>query len=238
VERDVVLTAPIEMSDERIVQRVLQGETALFEVIMRRHNQRLYRLARAMLRDPHDAEDALQETYVRAYRNLGQFEARSRLSTWLMHIAVNECRARLRRRRRDSARKVPMIRADLTADPDAPRPAERIASAELGELITRAVEALPRQVRAVFVLREVEGMDTASTAESLGLTPANVKVRLHRARRQLQQSLETSLGVEARQLYAFDGERCDRIISKVLARITAEGCTPYRHGQGTAAAAS
>jgi RNA polymerase sigma-70 factor (ECF subfamily) len=82
-----VLIAPVEMSDETIIQRVLQGETALFEIIMRRHNQRLYRLTRAMLRDSHDAEDALQEAYVRAFRNLGQFEGRSRLSTWLMHIA-------------------------------------------------------------------------------------------------------------------------------------------------------
>lgn len=217
-----MLIAPVEISDETIIQRVLQGETALFELIMRRHNQRLYRLTRAMLRDSHDAEDALQEAYVRAFRNLGQFEGRSRLSTWLMHIAMNECRARLRRRRRESARKVHMSRADFTADPDAPRPEGRVASAELGELIASAVDALPRQVRAVFVLREVEGMDTTDTAECLGLTPANVKIRLHRARRQLQQSLEASLGVEARQLYAFDGKRCDRIIMNVLARIAAE----------------
>jgi len=215
-------TATVELSDEAIIQRVVQGETALFERIMRRHNQRLYRLTRAMLRDDHDAEDALQETYIRAFQHLAQFEGRSRFFTWLAHIAVNECRARIRRRRRLASRETRMSSQDadaLPADRDAPPPGQRVAAAELGEMIARALDGLPRQLRAVFVLREVEGMGTGDTALCLGLTPANVKVRLHRARRQLQDSLSATLGEEARRLHAFDGERCDRIIREVMGRI-------------------
>jgi RNA polymerase sigma-70 factor (ECF subfamily) len=215
-------TLTAELSDEAIIERVLEGQTALFELIMRRHNQRLYRLARAMLRDDHDAEDALQETYIRAYQHLAQFEGRSRFFTWLAHIAVNECRARIRRRRRNAAREIHMNLQhgdSLPRDREAPTPQQRAAAAEMGQLISRALDALPRQLRAVFVLREVEGMGTGDTAECLGLTPANVKVRLHRARRQLQHSLAAALGEEARQLHAFDGQRCDRIIQRVLERI-------------------
>jgi RNA polymerase sigma-70 factor (ECF subfamily) len=216
-----LLTATAELSDEAIIGRILAGEKALFARIMRRHNQRLYRLARAMLRDDHEAEDALQETWIRAFQNLAQFEGRSRFFTWVAHIAVNECRARIRRRRRHDMRETRMSPHDAELRPDrhAPPPHQRAAAGEMGQLVSRAVDALPRQLRAVFVLREVEGMGTDDTALCLGLTPANVKVRLHRARRQLQESLAAALGEETRRLHAFDGERCDRIIRNVMSRI-------------------
>lgn len=201
--------------------RVVRGDTALFEVIMRRYNQRLYRLVRALLNDAYEAEDVVQETYVRAFEHLGQFAGRARFSTWLSHVAVNEARARIRQRRRAATQQADMspIAVDHRRCATSPPPEERVSAAELRYLITTSLETLPRQMRAVFVLREVEGLGTQATAECLGLTPANVKVRLHRARQQLRGALEQALSTEARQLYTFDGQQCDRIVQHVFARI-------------------
>lgn len=187
---------------------------------MRRYNQRLYRLIRSILIDPHDSEDALQETYVRAYQHLGQFAGRARLSTWLSRIAVNEARARIRRRQRmTSAGRQAVALEDVAIDD---QPERRACSAELGQAITQALETLPCPLRMVFILREVEGLGTAETAESLGITPANVKVRLHRAREQLRTALERCVSSEAASIYAFDGVRCDRIVAGVMQRIGAD----------------
>ncbi len=217
--RFAITLATVKLTDESLVQRILAGETALFELIMRRYNQRLYRLVRSILIDPHESEDALQEAYVRAYQHLGQFAGRARLSTWLSRIAVNEARARIRRRQRIVSAGRQGIALEEMAGRDAP-PDREMCSAELREAIAQALEALPCPLRMVFVLREVEGLGTAETAESLGITPANVKVRLHRAREQLRAALEPSIASEAASLYAFDGERCDRIVAGVMHRIT------------------
>lgn len=231
----------IEFSDEAIVRRVRLGEAALFELILRRHNRRLYRLARALLGGggsyaEHEAEDVVQEAYVRAYEHLNQFEGRSSFSTWLTRIATNVARARIRSRRRerrrlahlvgcrgagaDSAGGEPMtLSHQHTAN--VPLPEQRACAAELRDAIAVALQALPRPMRSVFVLREVEGLDTEETAQSLGITPANVKVRLHRARGELRTTLERALGAETRSLYDFDGGRCDRIVARVFAKLEA-----------------
>ena len=209
------------LSDEEVIARVLSGEVALFEMIMRRYNQRLFRTLRAFVPDDAEAEDVLQEAYVRAYRDLAQFEGRARFSTWLTRIAIHEALARGKKRRRfvsldDGERQPAMVDRLQATDPS---PEDRAASTELHGVIHRAIDRMPEGLRAVFMLREVEGLDTDETAECLGLSAANVKVRLHRARALLRSAIDRELGSEVRRLHAFAGERCDRIVTGVLSRI-------------------
>jgi RNA polymerase sigma-70 factor, ECF subfamily len=202
------------LSDEEIVGRVLSGEAALFEMIMRRYNQRLFRTVRAYTPNASEAEDVLQEAYVNAYRNLAQFEGRARFSTWLTRIAIHEALARQKTRRRFTA--VDGLEQEPAMDPT---PEERATSSELRGVLQRAIDALPESLRAVFMLREVEGLDTDETAECLGISEANVKVRLHRARALLRSEIDREMGSEVRRLHQFAGERCDRIVAGVLQRI-------------------
>src|SRR5215467_6112573 len=183
---------PEAPSDEQIVTRVLAGETPLYELLMRRYNQRLYRVARAILRDDAEAEDVMQDAYVRAYQHLADFEGRARFSTWLTRIAVHEALARCRSRSRyqsldDSEESKGGIMESLASDGRDPE--EMAYDGELGEVLERAILKLSEEHRLVFMLREVEGMTTDETAESLSLTPENVKVRLHRARAALRKEL-------------------------------------------------
>jgi RNA polymerase sigma-70 factor (ECF subfamily) len=211
-----------ELSDGAVVDRVLSGETALFELLMRRHNQRLYRAARAILRDDAEAEDVMQQAYVNAYRHLRQFDGRAAFSTWLMRIAVNEAVARARRRGRyapldsdDRSRIEVAVPTGSNLDP------ERLASSrEIGALIEAAVDRLPDGQREVFVLRQIEEMSTAEVAESLGINEAVVKTRLFRARAALRRDLTARLEVATAGAFNFLGARCDRIVAAVLARIS------------------
>src|ERR1044072_6674629 len=166
------------LSDEQVVTRVLAGQTALFEVLMRRHNERIYRAARAILRDEDEAEDVMQQAYVNPYSHLPQFDGRSKFSTWLTRIAVHEALARARRRGRymtmdgdeSSVVDVPGV-FDAAPDP------ERLAiSRELGGLVESAVDRLPDGTREVFMLRQVEGMSTEEVAETLNVSEAVVKI--------------------------------------------------------------
>jgi RNA polymerase sigma-70 factor (ECF subfamily) len=208
------------LSDEQVVARVLDGDLASFELIMRRYNQRLFRLARSIVRDEDDAEDIVQETYVRAFQHLSQYSGQARFSTWLTKVALHEALARRRRAMR-------LRVVDLT-DPlnsnmvptMATSGAEQQSSVkELHAFVTAAVDELPEELRTVFVMRLVEGLDTAQTADCLDLTESNVKVRLHRARLLLRERLEARIGDSFRQLYEFGGNRCNRIVNKVMARI-------------------
>ena len=221
-----VVSAPVLegwdlLSDEQVVSRVLAGQTALFEVLMRRHNERLYRAARAIVRDESEAEDVMQQAYVNAYSHLRQFDGRSLFSTWLTRIAVHEALARARRRGRyttmDSEDNFTVefpVPAISTPDP------ERLAfSRELGALIEAAIERLPDGAREVFILRQVEGMDTAEVAEVLGVNEAVVKTRLSRARAALRRDLYDHANVAASNTFRFLRPRCDRVVAAVLARI-------------------
>ena len=184
-----VVSAPVLdgwalLSDEQVITRVLAGETALFEALMRRYNERLYRAARAILRDENEAEDVMQQAYVNAFTHLRQFDGRSKFSTWLTRIAVHDALARARRR----GRYLTMDQEDsptsdfphaLDAAPDP----ERLAIArELGALMESAIDRLPDGTREVFVLRQIEGMKTDEVAEALSVSEAVVKTRLSRAR--------------------------------------------------------
>jgi RNA polymerase sigma-70 factor (ECF subfamily) len=212
--------ATCSASDEEIVRRVLQGDLASFELIMRRYNQRIFRVVRGMLGDDDESEDVVQDAYVRAYENLAQFAGRSKFSTWLTRIAVYEANARRQRQRRmrlfdpREPEKSPMPLQPMNKDAH-----EEMSNRELGTVLAEAVDELPPDLRSVFTLRMVEGLDTSETAECLELTPANVKVRLHRARELLRRRIDAQLGQEVRRLYQFDGERCDRIVADVLSRL-------------------
>jgi RNA polymerase sigma-70 factor, ECF subfamily len=209
-------------SDEEVVNRVRGGETALYEILMRRYNQRLYRVARAILRDDSEAEDVMQAAYVRAYQYLGQFEARAPFSVWLTRIAVHEALGRLRQRGRnlqfddsDPDGDVSMKVLDTALDPE-----QSATHSELGQLLDEAVLALPDAYRTVVMLRDIEEMDTAETAAALNLSEQNVKVRLHRGHAMMRGWLFSRVGVKAREAFPFMGERCDRVVREVLARVT------------------
>jgi RNA polymerase sigma-70 factor, ECF subfamily len=224
-----VATQPKLLSDEEVVVRVLAGETAMFEIVMRRHNQRLYRVARAILRNDGEAEDVMQDAYVRAYEHLDQFAGRAKFSTWLTRIAVHEALARQRRSKRyeelgpTSEREGdPMDRfASLT-----PNPEQQMSNSELRRLLEQAVEKLPDAYRAVFMLRDVEDMSTTDAAYALEITEENVKVRLHRARALLRKSLFAVAGTESREAFNFNAVGCDRVVKNVFERIQKRASKP------------
>jgi RNA polymerase sigma-70 factor (ECF subfamily) len=211
-----IATAPTTLSDGEVVARVLAGDTSLFEILMRRYNQRLFRVARGILADDAEAEDVMQEAYLRAFRELASFRGEALFSTWLTRIACHEALARAQKRRR----LVP-IQGGESPEPavESPGPERDLENRELQALLREAVEVLPDPLRAVFCLREIENLSTEQTAELLGLTVENVRVRLHRAKRTLRQSLDRRIGREVRRLYLFNGPLCDRMVERVFAAL-------------------
>jgi RNA polymerase sigma-70 factor, ECF subfamily len=208
-------------TDEQVVEQVLAGETALFEILMRRHNQRLYRTARAILRDDAEAEDVMQDAYVRAFQHLDQFAGRAKFSTWLTRIAVNEALARSHRRSRFEAIEDHDSYGDSmpSLQSSTPDPEQRASASELNRLLESAILTLPESYRTVLVLRDVEEMNTAETAVCLQLTEENVKVRLHRARALLRRELYSRAGATSTQAFQFHAVRCDRVVKAVFERI-------------------
>jgi len=213
-------TIPDALPDEEIIRRVLDGDTASFELIMRRYNQRLFRLVRGIIASEAETEEIMQEAYLRAYRHLGRFEGRSKFSTWLAKIAMREAMARRRKQRQfrffASCEPMPGSASRPSPDRDA---AEEATLKELRLVLAAAVDALPPDLRVVFTMRMVERLSTEQTAECLDLTTANVKVRLHRARQALRLWIDKRIGEEARRLYVFAGEDCDRVTRNVLGLI-------------------
>ena len=215
-------TSQERLSDEEVVARVLAGETGMFEVVMRRHNQRLYSVARAILRNDGEAEDVMQDAYVRAYEHLNQFAGRAKFSTWLTRIAVHEALARQRRGNRyqelepmSEREGDPMDRfASLT-----PNPEQQASNSEIRRLLEEAVDNLPDSYRTVFMLRDIEEMSTTDAADVLEITEENVKVRLHRARALLRKSLYARAGMQKNEAFNFHAIRCDRVVKNVFERI-------------------
>jgi RNA polymerase sigma-70 factor (ECF subfamily) len=213
----VGLAPSTALSDEAIATRVMDGDLAAFELIIRRYNQRLFRVARGILGSDEEAEDVVQEAYIRAYEHLGEFEGRASFSTWLTKIVVyaaTKRRRKMRRVRPFTSEDELMSVAETADDPRA-----NASRNEIRSLLAGAVDELPPGLRVIFILRLVEGLDTEETARTLDLTPANVKVRLHRARALLRQSIDQRLEGETRALYRFDGKRCDRIVRAVITRL-------------------
>ena len=216
--------------EAELIRRVRDGDSTAFAVIMRRHNRMLYRIARSILGDAAEAEDALQEGYLRAYQAIDGFAGRSRLSTWLLRIVANEA---LGRRRRRLARGEELVApADTPERPDAvilpfrggppgADPESNAARGEIRRLVERAIDELPADFRAVFMLRAIEELSVADTASCLGIPPETVKTRFHRAKQRLRRDLDRQLDAVLADTFPFGGERCDRTVAGVLARITA-----------------
>ena len=211
-----------ELTDEDIVDRIRGGEVALYEMLIRRHNQRLYRTIRAILRDDRDVEDVMQQAYVDAYRHLDQFRGAAKFSTWLTRIAVNRAIRSGRGARRGLALVPAISDVGLTIEQTAAPvidPEHAMYGHELRVLLESSIERLPEPFRIVFVMREVEGLSTAETAACLEINEDTVKTRLHRAKRLLREHLDSRLGPAAGSVYRFHLSRCDRVVAGVMSAI-------------------
>jgi len=215
---DALATTIETVSDEDLVTRVLAGERSLYELLMRRHNRRLYRVIRAIVGNDREVEDVMQDAYVCAFQHLARFERRSRLSTWLTRIAINEALSRLRQLERieewdamSEDRQHTIVGERALRDPEA-----EASSSELGGLLEQSIERLPASYRAVVILRDVEELSTAEAAECLSISEDNVRIRLHRAHVLLRKELYAT----AKEAFPFPATRCDRVVSGVFARLT------------------
>jgi RNA polymerase sigma-70 factor (ECF subfamily) len=222
------LSKSLDVADDLTLVRSVQGgDTRAFAVLMRRYNRRLYRTARAILRDDAAAEDAVQEGYVAAWRHIAAFRGDAQIATWLTRIVVNQALQVLRRTRREQ------VVVLFEEPPDERSPDEEIAEslsprapettmlrAEMRRLIESKIDDLPEAYRTVFMLREVEDMTVEETATALGIPAATVRSRLFRAKARLRESLAEELDTAVQEVFGFDGERCDRIVRAVLGRIS------------------
>ena len=205
--------------DEALVDRVLGGDIQVFELLMRRNNQRLYRAIRSLVQDEDDAEELMQQAYVLAFTRLGQFNKGARFSTWLLRIGLNEALQRIRREHR-WPRAAPEV---LEEEPSMhATPEQGLARAQLNRLLEQLVDELPESHRSVLVLREIQQLSTSEVAELLDLTPDNVKQRLSRAKAMLRNALEQRTGASLTELYPFEAPRCDRVVFAVLARLASQ----------------
>lgn len=214
--------------DLLLAQRIAAGDRLAFELLMRRHNRRLFRLARASLRNDAEAEDALQEAYLAAYRSIRQFRGEASLGTWLSRLVLNECFGRLRRQtRRDNIFPIRTVDDERSFDelprPNSDSPETAAMLSETRALLERKLDQLPELYRMVFVLRCVEEMSVEETAEYLDIPEATVRTRLFRARKLLRESLAQDFDDAQRELYQFGGRHCDRVVSRVLTRLESEG---------------
>jgi RNA polymerase sigma-70 factor (ECF subfamily) len=208
-----------ELTDEDVIRQVLQGNTAMFELLMRRYNERVYRAARAILRDEQEAEDVMQQAYVNAFMHLRQFNGSAQFSTWLTRIAVNESLARVRRRGRYEAFDELSNVEPFMSDTPAANPERQAFTGELRALLEWAIDALPDGMREVFVLRDVEGLSTAEVADCLAVSEDVVKTRLSRGRAALRRALLQRTGASAPEAFCFYRPRCDRVVAAVIERI-------------------
>jgi RNA polymerase sigma-70 factor (ECF subfamily) len=206
-------------SDADVIADVLAGDRARFAVLVRRHNQRMFRACRAVLRNDQEAEDAVQVAWLNAFRALATFRADASFRTWITRIAINEATSRLRKQRRLSA--VPAMEEPTMNDRE--NPERKLYTKELARMLEREIDALPEGLRSVLVLRDVIELDTAETAGCLGIQDENVRVRLHRARQAIASRLTSSVdelfGTALPELWRFDGERCARMLDCVMAQI-------------------
>jgi RNA polymerase sigma-70 factor (ECF subfamily) len=220
--------ASTELPDPELARRVAGGDQAAFESLMRRHNRALFRTARAILRDDAEAEDALQEGYLQAYRTIGSYRGEARLSTWLARVVANQALMRLRKHARRSAI-VPLQpglavdeidqKAEGSMDQEPSRTAGR---AEVRRLLESRIDALPGAYRTVFVLRAVEEYSVPETAAILDIPEATVRSRFFRARSLLREGLAAEVDLACEDAFAFAGERCDRIVARVMQRLAEE----------------
>jgi RNA polymerase sigma-70 factor (ECF subfamily) len=218
------LTDVDALTDEELVERVLDGEVALFELLMRRNNLRVYRAMRARLRDESELEDAMQAAYLLAFSKLASFRGEAQFSTWLTRLALNEALARVRRHRRH-----PFVSLSSVDEPElreesarSPTPEAQASGRELAEIVERALDSLPEPYRLVFALRELEAMDTAQTAAVLAVSEDVVKTRLSRARALLRKQLHDRVGDAAYEAFKFEAPRCNQLVANVMRELLAD----------------
>ena len=208
------------LTDEQVVGQVLTGHTALYEILMRRYNERLYRIVRTIVRDDGEAEDVMQQAYVNAYANLRQFAGKARFSTWLARIAINESLSRARRQGRYEPYDDELSNVEpFVGEHSSPDPERQAFTGELRTLLEWAIDRLPNGAREVFVLREVEGLSTAETADVLDVSEDVVKTRLSRAKAALRRVVMERTGATAPEAFRFYRPRCDRVVARVLSNI-------------------
>jgi len=222
-----LLSVAEDIAETQLVALACTGHPGAFRVIMQRSNQQLFRVARGILTNEAEAEDAVQEAYMRAFAKLDTFRGEANLLTWLTRITINEARGRLRRRRTT----VDLDQLDLAAadgrivafpSPRATSPETDFASTQMRQIIEHAIDQLPEAFRLVFVMRDVHECSIEETATALGLKPETVKTRLHRARRLLRGALNTRLAGAIQEAFPFLGDRCEQITSRVLDRLEAQ----------------
>jgi RNA polymerase sigma factor (sigma-70 family) len=207
----------VEINDSDIIQQIIAGDKQQYALLMRRYNQRLYRICKGYLDDETEIEDVMQETYVKAYQNLLKFEQRSAFSTWLTRILINECLQRLKLKKR-----IPIVRNDAKNFDtmnytDKKSPETESMNTELRQLLESTIAGLPEKYRAVFIMREVEKMSTEETCALLDITESNAKTRLNRAKELLRNALVNVY--PSGSLLEFNAVRCDRVAARVMARI-------------------
>ncbi|HKO47425.1 MAG TPA: RNA polymerase sigma factor [Polyangiaceae bacterium] len=233
MENSILASNPGEslgLSDEAVIARIRDGEHWCFEILMRRHNRRVFRATRAILKRDDEAEDVMQEAYVRAYEHLADFRGEASFATWITRIAIHEALARKRKEQRfaplDSAPKESTVMP--LASPRSPE--QEVNDQQLRAVLERAIDALPDEFRAVFVLRAVEQMTGAEAAVCLDIPEETVKTRLHRARLRLQEVIVHALDANATRAYEFHLSRCDRVVQGVLNRLGVSIEMPRRAG--------
>jgi RNA polymerase sigma-70 factor (ECF subfamily) len=219
--------------DADLIDRIGRHDHAAFEALMRQHNGRLFRVARSILKDDADAEDAVQDGYLDAYRHIASFRGDARLGTWLVRIVANQALMRLRKQKRDRVvvpfDPAPADRPREVPDPSAESPSAATLRAEIRRLLEHRIDALPVAFRTVFILREVEEMTVDETAVALGIPPATVRTRLFRARALLREALARDLDMATGDVFGFAGSRCDRIVARVLEVLSREQSADPTH---------
>ncbi|MBF9252608.1 RNA polymerase sigma factor [Pontibacter sp. 172403-2] len=211
-----------QLSDIEVVRRVLAGEKELYELLMRRHNQKLYRVIRAYLKDECETEDAMQNTYLKAYEKLYQFSGNAQFSTWLIRIGINEALGWLRKNEASVCKRAAQDgptedRVLELPDTKAMNPETKMIQQETQQMLEQAIDALPPKYKIVYLLKEVEDMSTSEVTASLHITESNVNVRLHRAKSLLKESLYELSASKA--VFVFGLRRCDKLVEKVMAKL-------------------
>jgi RNA polymerase sigma-70 factor, ECF subfamily len=220
---------PAAADDAELIRRALSGDAGAFRAITQKHNQRLYRLARGVLRNNADAEDAVQEAYVSAFTHLESYRGESTLASWLSRIVLNEALTRLRRRRPTvdldalsrAGKEAEIIQFPLAPPSDDPE--RTMAQRQILQIVERATDSLPEAVRLVFITRVIEGMSVEETAQLLGIKPETVKTRLHRARQLVREQLDKEIGPVLMDAFPFAGRRCERMTDAVMKRLGVAG---------------